>query len=186
MSSSIGAVQSSRTSSQAQGCFRLSLRVLASRPLAKQAAILYCITPSPATLVSPYNEPFYAFFAFTGMLLVERKKIIPAALLFACATAFRANGMLNVGFVVYPLLQRYMEVRTLMACSYRLINVSQNGKIRLPTTIQTSLSALLVVSPFVWRQYQGYQMFCQDTLDWRPWCKNTIPSIYSFVQDHYW
>lgn len=38
-----------------------------------------------------------------------------------------------------------------------------------------------------WPQYQAYLDFCTgNSGDRRPWCGALIPSVYSFVQQHYW
>lgn len=94
-------------SADLQECFfSLSSRVLRSRRLANTASILFCLSPSPATLSSPYNEPFFAAASYAGMLLVEKDQGFLAACAFAAATSFRANGILNAGFFVWHFLLR--------------------------------------------------------------------------------
>ncbi|TFY79432.1 hypothetical protein EWM64_g4582 [Hericium alpestre] len=47
----------------------------------------------------------------------------------------------------------------------------------------------LIFAPFIIYQYAAYRTFCMpDTPDTptRPWCSDAIPSIYTFVQSHYW
>ena len=49
----------------------------------------------------------------------------------------------------------------------------------------TGLAAIAITLPFVAFQYIAYVTFCSEEKA-RPWCGNVIPSVYSFVQDHYW
>jgi len=38
----------------------------------------------------------------------------------------------------------------------------------------------------VYHQYSGYLVFCQETDTPAPWCSNSLPSIYTYVQSKYW
>lgn len=80
---------------------RLTLAITHDAKFSRLTALLYCIPPSPPTLSVPYTEPFYALFTFSGMLMVERRRPLSSALLFALATSFRASGILNAGFIVW-------------------------------------------------------------------------------------
>lgn len=68
------------------------------------SALIYCLYPAPVVLAVPYTEPFYAFFTFAGMILASRRHTVLAMAAFACATAFRSNGILNSGFLIWHLL----------------------------------------------------------------------------------
>ena len=44
----------------------------------------------------------------------------------------------------------------------------------------------IVILPNVVFQWLGYVRFCKESSLDRPYCHRATPSIYSFVQDHYW
>ena len=80
---------------------RLTLALHPSSPtFALVTATLFLLPPSPPTLNAvPYNEPFFALTSFLGMLLFARRQRLPAALVWAAGTLFRAQGIvLGPGF----------------------------------------------------------------------------------------
>jgi len=49
------------------------------------------------------------------------------------------------------------------------------------------LAAALVTLPYAGFQYFGYLRYCkQYPGPARPWCSAAVPSLYGFVQEHYW
>lgn len=73
--------------------------------------MLYCLLPAPAIQHIAYTEPFFAFFAFLAMLACTRRKTILATVSFTLATAFRANGILNAGFLWWTVVWKYPAAR---------------------------------------------------------------------------
>lgn len=45
---------------------------------------------------------------------------------------------------------------------------------------------MLICLPVFAFQYAGWRSFCLGGITKRPWCSKKLPSIYSFVQSHYW
>ncbi|KAL5401694.1 hypothetical protein PMIN03_011302 [Paraphaeosphaeria minitans] len=157
------------------------------------AAMLHIVSPAGMFLSSPYAESLFAALSFTGMLLYaqarikdrpDRKQtvredalILGAGVLFMLATWIRSNGLLNgilflfdVVSFVSRLLKREMsrdDIRKLV--------------------ITCSSGALLGLGSMV-PQYVAYKQYCvsQAGASTRPWCSKTIPSIYTWVQSHYW
>ncbi|CAO1630480.1 unnamed protein product [Parajaminaea phylloscopi] len=163
--------------------YNIVRRCAPSRPsLAGSAALLSILSPSPATLVTPTPEPFFAFFALAGIHLLTPLRprhqdgvshIYFASACFALATAFRANGLLLLGYLAYASLwDRPLKSSFL----FRLFVV-------LPT------SASVAVAPFLLAQIWAWQRFCQPTSTFfqeRPWCSVGLRSAYTFIQAEYW
>ncbi|PWY99352.1 mannosyltransferase [Testicularia cyperi] len=148
-------------------------------------ALLSVLAPTAGTtLSSPTPEPFFSIFALLGMLALERSSSFlgmqVASLWFALSTAFRANGILLLGLVGFKLL-----------FGPNLRPRSMLQRIRYGA-LPMAISTVLIMAPFVLFQVWAYGRFCSssgeadsETLP-RPWCSSTIPSVYSFVQSHYW
>lgn len=51
---------------------------------------------------------------------------------------------------------------------------------------QAALQCMLICLPVFAFQYAGWRSFCLGVITKRPWCSAKLPSIYSFVQSHYW
>ncbi|KAN0062805.1 ER membrane glycoprotein subunit of the GPI transamidase complex-like protein [Thecaphora frezii] len=168
--------------------FRLTWRHTRSASFAFLAAALSLAAPTAATtLSSPTPEPFFSLFALLGMLALApatcdtgaaptrspRLARLVAACCFAAATAFRANGVLLSGFLLWDLF--WIEaaptwLATLASCAEAFVLVS------------------LAVAPLAVTQVWAYRRFCVadpgEVL--RPWCAEGMRSVYSFVQRHYW
>jgi len=56
--------------------------------------------------------------------------------------------------------------------------------------IATGIGGVCIAVGFLVPQLIAFQEFCGNpTLDNQPqriWCKDTLPSIYGYVQSHYW
>ncbi|KAF9562765.1 hypothetical protein CPC08DRAFT_662669 [Agrocybe pediades] len=151
----------------------LSLHHLRSSKLTKLACTLSLIPTSPATLYfAPYNEPFFTYFSYRGMLFCTRREYFKAAICFALAGSFRSNGILLSGFLLWDLLiQPFLEEKSL------------KSKSLLKATAYTSV----VFLPFVAHHIVAYHTFCSaDKAETPAWCSQIPPSIYTHVQSKYW
>ncbi|KAF7174424.1 hypothetical protein CNMCM5623_007168 [Aspergillus felis] len=162
------------------------------RMLAFIAACLHIFSPAGLFLSAPFGESTYASLSFTGYFLFVQSfslsgastglkdALIPlAGILCGLATTVRSNGILNgLLFLEEAIRVLYSMTRGVtFAKSRRLLAVGIAG-------VCTGLG-------FVIPQYIAYRDFCVNyphTHDEEPriWCRGTLPSIYSFVQDHYW
>ncbi|KAK9895103.1 glycosyltransferase family 76 protein, partial [Cystobasidium minutum MCA 4210] len=151
--------------------YRLSIHLVHSKAFARTTAILYIISPAPAIFSVPYTEPFYAFFAFSGMLYLVKspKQYFRGTICFTIAAVFRANGILNIGFVAWSLLWHAKPSKLFKNLLY------------------FGLLSALIAAPFAAHQVYAYKTFCNIHSDRRrPWCERSLPLVYSYVQEHYW
>lgn len=151
------------------------------------AAGLHIISPAGIFLSAPYAESAFSFFNFFGFyLFAESLKentrsetlksealMVLSGLLFGVATTIRGNGLLS------GLLYGLEGVKEIIA--------STNPRFRrlLSIVLGGSLMAFCAMLP----QFQAYSEYCVNINpgeNRRPWCSHQIPSIYAWVQSHYW
>ncbi|KAK6526391.1 ER membrane glycoprotein subunit of the GPI transamidase complex-like protein [Orbilia ellipsospora] len=102
--------------------------------------------------------------------------LVVSGFFFGVSSLFRSNGIIN-GILFALDALRYI----------RELSVGVNVYPNLRLLIATGIGGLLVGLPTLWRQYQGWLEYCTiSTPIKREWCAKSIPSIYSFVQSHYW
>lgn len=151
------------------------------------SSILCIISPGGLFLSSPGPESPFSFLAFLGTLIFAlryqpgqsdvRKSsfVVLSGAIFGFATTFRSNGL------AYGLLFAVDAVQT---------GLGFLQKPAIPSmflTGATLLGGLLVASGSILPQAVAWSTYCQPDSDiWRPWCSNTVPSIYTFVQAEYW
>ncbi|OJI91093.1 hypothetical protein ASPTUDRAFT_37986 [Aspergillus tubingensis CBS 134.48] len=158
------------------------------RKLAFIAACLHIISPAGLFLSAPCTESTYSLLSFTGTLLfaqsfgargvstsIKDSLLVLTGILYGLSTAVRGNGLLN-GIVLFEEACRIL---------YSLTQGFSYAKFR--RLVAVGLGGICTGLGFVLPQYIAYQHFCATHEDpSREWCHRTIPSIYSFVQDHYW
>jgi phosphatidylinositol glycan class V len=156
------------------------------------AAVLHVLTPASLFLSAPYAEALFSLLNFAGMVTYTWSKTaaraaspsfredackLSSGLLFALASSIRSNGLLSGLIFLYD-VAGYLP---------RLVSAQpsfQDGRRIIVTCIAGSLVALGYVGP----QYIAYNEFCgsKNATSSRPWCERTLPSIYTWVQSHYW
>ncbi|KAM7208126.1 GPI mannosyltransferase 2 [Naviculisporaceae sp. PSN 640] len=165
--------------------YLLSLSVFAGAVgTAFTAAALHILSPAGLFLSAPYAESSCAFLTFAGCLLFAKSLgkrsatkdllVLLSGLVLGLATAFRSNGLLN-------------GVLLLEEASRVLYSLTQGG-FQLSTSrrlLATGLGGLAVAIGFLFPQYIAYSEYCSGSTG-RPWCERTFPSVYVFVQAHYW
>ncbi|OJJ73554.1 hypothetical protein ASPBRDRAFT_194492 [Aspergillus brasiliensis CBS 101740] len=162
------------------------------RKLAFIAACLHIISPAGLFLSAPCTESTYSLLSFTGTLLFAQSfgtrgvsasmndsLLVLAGILYGLSTAVRGNGLLN-GIILFEEACRVL---------YSFTQGFSFAKLR--RLVAVGLGGICTGLGFVLPQYIAYQHFCgtpsaahEDSS--REWCHRTIPSIYSFVQVHYW
>lgn len=154
------------------------------------SAVLHIISPAGAFLSAPYGESLFAFLNYSGYFaylagikdhithrpLWRDCKLILAGFTFAVATTIRSNGILGGILFAFDACQVLLEICSCGFSWSRLRYLSVIG-------IGGSIVALGIIGP----QYIAYQQFCvTSTSPTPPWCRKVIPSIYAWVQSHYW
>jgi phosphatidylinositol glycan class V len=155
-----------------------------SRSLAFIVASLHIISPAGLFLSAPYAESSCALLSFAGTFafygsfpksgLLGNLLVLLSGLLFGCATTFRSNGILN-GLL-------------LLEEAIRLVLSLKDGReiAKIIRILSTGAAGIICGAGFILPQYIAYTEYCGGHSLVRPWCVRTIPSIYIFVQDHYW
>lgn len=154
------------------------------------AAALHIISPAGIFLSAPYAESSCALFAFAGCLAfaksftTERASatakhdflLFGSGVLFGISTTFRSNGILN-GLL---LLEEAFRVLLSLKDDFQMARIRR--------LIASGLGGLSVAFGFLLPQYISYSDFCREesVAILRPWCTKPLPSIYTFVQEHYW
>ncbi|KAH8730862.1 GPI mannosyltransferase 2 [Phaeosphaeriaceae sp. PMI808] len=155
-------------------------------------SVLHIMTPASLFYSAPYAEAMFSLLHLSGMLLYVQSKVraqtqrpsvqedacrLGSGILFASATLMRSNGLLSGLILLYDLgryLPRVISMRLTMHDMRRIL--------------VTSVAGSFIALGFFGPQYLAYTKFCfQDANSGGAlWCKNSIPSIYSWVQSHYW
>lgn len=155
------------------------------------AAFLHIISPAGLILTAPYAESLFSFLSFSGFCLYAEGRLaymsgsggkghlmtLASGVVFGLATTVRSNGLLGGLLFLYDAVVGFMEC---------VGHTSLRGIRRL---IPLVLGGLCVTLGAFLPQYFAYTEYCmiqRSEASPRPWCKRTIPSVYTWVQDHYW
>ncbi|CCG81249.1 Putative uncharacterized protein [Taphrina deformans PYCC 5710] len=136
--------------------YRVSLQTTGSERISKVATLLHIISPAGIFLCTGYTEPMYAALTFAALSILHSHPYL-AACLFGLSGLTRTTGIISA---LYFLPKRPEPLRML----------------------KTAVYGGIVCLPWLSTQAYAYYLFCPD----RPWCTNSPPFIYSFVQDQYW
>lgn len=164
--------------------YKLTLLLSRNAKLALLSSALSIISPGGLFLSAPCGESLCSFFSFLGVFLFALRYqskslgglyVVAAGASFGVATLVRSNAL------AYGLLFATEAVRT--AWQF-LQKPSASRFVHLGLT---GLGGVLVACGSIVPQYMAWRVYC-DTENgiMRPWCSNTLPSIYTFVQDYYW
>lgn len=165
---------------------------LNSSKFAFLAASLHIISPAGLFLSSPFAESSFSFIQFTGLYLYatafrDRSKgrtgasdilMLASGVCFGVATTFRSNGLLDGLIFCYDAINSAIAI-------LRNHDFGANLRRLCVALLSGGLMALILIIP----QYLAYQEFCGEKGafgDSRRWCSMWVPSIYAWVQEHYW
>lgn len=169
--------------------YQLGLTLSKNKRLSFTAALLHIVSPAGLFLSAPYAESTFTFLSFLGYLFLakglltgpdheERRfahdaALISSGLWFAFSCFFRSNGL-------------FSGVPFAFALAAELTSYPNLASIRRRLALVVGGSAIAV--GFLAPQLSAYLSFCvrQGDEALRPWCDKGLPSIYTFVQAHYW
>lgn len=155
------------------------------------AASLHIVSPAGLFLTAPYAEGLFSFLSFSGFCLYAEGRLaylsgpggkghwmtLASGVVFGIATTVRSNGLLGGLLFLYD---------AVVAFTAFVGNPSLRSLRRLiPLVLGGSCVALGTFLP----QYFAYTEYCMipgPEPSPRPWCNRAIPSVYTWVQDHYW
>ncbi|EXJ65686.1 uncharacterized protein A1O5_11213 [Cladophialophora psammophila CBS 110553] len=160
-------------------------------PLPFAAAALHILSPAGVFLAAPQSESLFAFLSISGFLgymhatqhfhrglvLAGCATMICVGMSFSTATMVRSNGILaGIPFLIEA-------SSTVMAIFFRGLSAS-----RLSRLASVVVGGLLVAFGMVYPQARAYWEYCygHGAEDKRSWCNQTVPSIFTWVQSHYW
>jgi phosphatidylinositol glycan class V len=192
--------------------YQLVLAVLHNSRLEKPkyafiTSVLQVFAPAGVFLLAPYTEAPFSFLNFLGQLLYVYSWIVgpqeyglshdvalvASGVLFGVAATVRGNGLLS-GLLFFVDAVIWFGSKVEKTLGVRILNLGGLSRIvqaemrtidvrRIPATI---IAGVCVGIGFATPQYLAYREFCTSDLESRPWCSKFPPSIYSFVQEHYW
>lgn len=149
---------------------------------------LHVIAPAGIFLSAPYGESLFAALTFAGCLAYSRSArgnpltstlyLLLAGVLFGVSCTVRGNGIFS-GLIFLSDLLQLIWIYAAHA-SLR----SRRALLRAATAI---IAGMLVAAGAAYPQYLAWTEYCgHATAGRRPWCESYLPSIYTFVQQHYW
>lgn len=167
--------------------YRLGQVVFRDARLALVAASLHIFSPAGLFLSAPYAESSFSLLSFTGHLLFAEScrngrrpgsrdaLILLAGISFGLATLFRSNGILNGVLFAWQFAQQ-------------LARLVRHPTAAIRSLIVLGIGGLCVAAGSIGPQLVAYWRFCSSApeANLRPWCQSYLPSIYTFVQEHYW
>jgi phosphatidylinositol glycan class V len=173
------------------------------------AAALHIISPAGLFLTAPNAESLFSLLNLLGQLLyvfswaetgsgshtiTQDLYLVFSGLCFGIAATVRSNGLLSgVIFALDALIWfglLFQRVTNIPILNLAILPPQIQKQIksfearRLPATV---VAGVLVGIGFTMPQYIAYREYCvQGSKDRQPWCSKFPPSIYSWVQNHYW
>jgi GPI mannosyltransferase 2 len=161
------------------------------KKLAFITASLHVFSPAGLFLSAPYGESTFALLSFTGYLLFVNSfnftgrattqqdvLMVASGVVLGSATTVRSNGLLN-GML-------FLEEASRIIYSLKFAP----GLPGLRRLIATGIGGLCIAFGFAVPQLIAFQEICRNNTQalqlQRSWCKDKLPSVYGFVQNHYW
>lgn len=178
--------------------YQLSLNIFKANDMIDRSrfalltASLHIISPAGIFLSAPYSESPFSFFNFIGFYFYTKSVdedsrgrlkqrdlfLLSSGLSFGIATTLRSNGLLSGTLFCFEVFRDLLNLHRYSDTSAKLRHLGI-------TVIAGSAMACCAVLPqFI--AYYDYCIMVNEDQSKRPWCLNRVPSVYSWVQTHYW
>ena len=152
------------------------------------AAALHVLSPAGVFLSAPYAEPLFSLLTFLGYYLYTQSVVrysdghktrgnvfaVAAGLVLGLSVTVRSNGLLNGMLFLYEVLILLGKPR---------YGLRSDTALRLLSLV---IGGSSIAAGAVFPQYIAYTIFCRTEGEPRAWCMKWVPSIYGWVQSHYW
>jgi Gpi18-like mannosyltransferase len=139
----------------AMALYRLGVYAMGLCNVTYYAALLFCFNPASVFFSVCYSESLFALCTFLGLEQLMRQHYFCSSLLFALSSAIRSNGLLNAGFILWPLGLRILHT---------LCNRSIRWVIRLLDvfllTLAVVIFGVICVMPFAIYQRLSFEWLC--------------------------
>ena len=159
--------------------------------IAFTAGCLHVLSPAGLFLSAPCGESAFAFLNFMGMLsyvLAAKSRsstspgatnaaafwTVTAGIWLGSAATIRGNGLLSGMIFAWDAVEAILKPRELLRSPVQLVSFAA-----------PIFAGILVGIGFAAPQVVAYLEYCTAGNS-RPWCSRLPPSIYSWVQEHYW
>jgi len=156
------------------------------------AASLHVISPAGLFLTAPYAESPFSLLSFAAMLaycksdhnlvggqarsLRHDAYLLLSGLLLGLAATVRSNALFAGSIYICDLL---VLSHNLLPFPTHFSDVRQ--------AVSLVLAGLSILLGFAYPQAIAYKEYCHDATASMPaWCNAIPPSIYTYVQEHYW
>ena len=160
------------------------------RQVAFTAACLHIISPAGLFLSAPYGESTFALLSFSGIwsyIRALKHRHAPKDMFLAeevawtsmAGVCFGISAMIRSNGLFWGIMLAWDAIATL----YKLGTRRQSAELGRLTGIV--VSGILIGLGFIAPQIVAYREYCMGDST-RPWCDRMLPSIYSWVQEHYW
>lgn len=196
---------------------------------AKNVIWWFCFNPASIFFSASYSESLFAALTFSAMFLIEYRShnyltthqemsttsksqfvplnhlnrliyiILPPLVPLALASATRSNGLVNVGFIGYQLLLKYIPMVKLNQSFWSVMACISVAFECLQDLLVLIMSSVIAASGYITFQIYSYIKFCIDNTSHRhsinqgkqiwfkpEWCSNKIPHPYGQVQAKFW
>lgn len=167
------------------------------RIFAFTTAALHILSPAGMFLSSPYAEAPFSCLSVVGSYLFARCYLTPDMFSYATARLIRRNrdmvlagGVLGLAtwFRSNGLASGLLFAVEMLRCLGLVFK--KPGLWPLVGVASAVVGGSLVGAGSFVPQFLAWERYCGAPADaglpTRPWCEDTLPSIYSFVQEHYW
>ena len=166
---------------------------LRKRQLAFTTACLHILSPAGVFLSAPFAESSFALLNFLGLLCYGRAVenrlstfadayqldacwTLAAGICFGLATTIRSNGILSGVIFVWDAVAMLPQLPSLL---------QTRDREQLTRFLSIMLAGGLLAFFYAAPQAVAWMEYCRPSST-RPWCTALPPSIYTFVQSHYW